>query len=117
MLDHYHAVIYAFGAHSDRTLGIPGEHLARSRRHQFVGWYNGHPDYKDHSFDLSQENVVVIGVGNVAVDVTRVLSRTPEELAKTDIAPYALEALRNSGVKNVYMIGRRRTGPGRIHQS
>jgi ferredoxin--NADP+ reductase len=108
LLDHYHAVIYAFGAQSDRTLGIPGEHLAGSHAAtEFVGWYNGHPDYRDHSFDLSQENVVVIGVGNVAVDVTRVLSRTPEELAKTDIAPYALEALRNSGVKNVYMIGRR----------
>ena len=108
MLDHYHAVIYAFGAHSDRTLGIPGEHLAGSHAAtEFVGWYNGHPDYQGHSFDLSQENVVVIGVGNVAVDVTRVLSRTSEELAKTDIAPYALEALQNSGVKNVYMIGRR----------
>jgi ferredoxin--NADP+ reductase len=108
LLDHYHAVIYAFGAHSDRTLGIPGEHLAGSHAAtEFVGWYNGHPDYRDHGFDLSQENVVVIGVGNVAVDVTRVLSRTPEELAKTDIAPYALEALRNGGVKNVYMIGRR----------
>jgi ferredoxin--NADP+ reductase len=108
LLDHYDAVIYAFGAHSDRTLGIPGEHLAGSHAAtEFVGWYNGHPDYQDHSFDLSQENVVVIGVGNVAVDVTRVLSRTPEELAKTDIAPYALEVLQNSGVKNVYMIGRR----------
>jgi len=108
VLDHYDAVIYAFGAHSDRTLGIPGEHLAGSHAAtEFVGWYNGHPDYQDHSFDLSQENVVVIGVGNVAVDVTRVLSRTPEELAKTDIAPYALEVLQNSGVKNVYMVGRR----------
>jgi len=108
LLDHYHAVIYAFGAQSDRPLGIPGEHLAGSHAAtEFVGWYNGHPDYQDHSFDLSQANVVVIGVGNVAVDVTRVLSRTPEELAKTDIAPYALEALRNSGVKDVYMIGRR----------
>jgi ferredoxin--NADP+ reductase len=108
LLNHYHAVIYAVGAQSDRPLGIPGEHLAGSHAAtEFVGWYNGHPDYQDHSFDLSQENVVVIGVGNVAVDVTRVLSRTPEELAKTDIASYALEALRNSKVKNVYMIGRR----------
>jgi ferredoxin--NADP+ reductase len=108
LLSHYHAVIYAVGAQSDRPLGIPGEHLAGSHAAtEFVGWYNGHPDYQDHNFDLSQENVVVIGVGNVAVDVTRVLSRTPEELAKTDITSYALDALRNSGVKNVYMIGRR----------
>ncbi|HEU5153438.1 MAG TPA: FAD-dependent oxidoreductase [Gemmatimonadales bacterium] len=108
LLNHYHAVIYATGAQSDRPLGIPGEHLRGSHAAtEFVGWYNGHPDYQDHTFDLSQKNVVVIGVGNVAVDVTRVLSRTPEELAKTDVAAYALDALRNSGVKNVYMIGRR----------
>jgi ferredoxin--NADP+ reductase len=108
LLEHYHAVIYAIGAQSDRTLGVPGEDLAGSHAAtEFVGWYNGHPDYRDRSFDLSQENVVVIGVGNVAVDVTRVLARTADELAKTDIAPYALEALQNSRVKNVFMIGRR----------
>jgi ferredoxin--NADP+ reductase len=104
----YHAVIYAFGASSDRHLGIPGETLPGSRAAtEFVGWYNGHPDFRSQSFDLSQETVVVIGMGNVAVDVTRVLCRTPEELARTDIAPYALEALRESRVRDVYMIGRR----------
>jgi ferredoxin--NADP+ reductase len=104
----YHAVIYAIGAQTDRALGIPGEALGGSHAAtEFVGWYNGHPDYRDSEFDLSQENVVVVGMGNVAVDVTRVLSRTPEELATTDIAPYALEALRRSRIRNVYMLGRR----------
>jgi ferredoxin--NADP+ reductase len=108
LLARYHAIIYAFGAQTDRTLGIPGEHLAGSHAAtEFVGWYNGHPDYRDCRFDLSQENVMVVGMGNVAVDVTRILSRTPEELATTDIAPYALEALRESRVRNVYMLGRR----------
>jgi ferredoxin--NADP+ reductase len=74
---------------------------------EFVAWYNGHPDYRDCRFDLSQERVAVIGVGNVAVDVARILCRTTEELAETDIADYALEALRQSRVKEVYMLGRR----------
>jgi ferredoxin--NADP+ reductase len=72
-----------------------------------VAWYNGHPDYRDCQFDLSQERAAVIGVGNVAVDVARILCRTPEELAKTDIADYALEALAQSRVKEVYILGRR----------
>jgi ferredoxin--NADP+ reductase len=101
-------VVYAYGAQTDRTLGIPGEHLEGSHAAtDFVGWYNGHPDYRDRGFDLSQESVAVIGMGNVAVDVVRILARTPEELESTDIADYALEALRTSRARDIYMIGRR----------
>jgi len=104
----YHAVIYAYGAETDRALGIPGEHLAGSHAAtDFVGWYNGHPDYRERAFDLSQESVAVIGMGNVAVDVVRILARTPEELGSTDITDYALDALRLSRVREIYMIGRR----------
>jgi ferredoxin--NADP+ reductase len=89
-------------------MGIPGVDLGGSHAAtEFVAWYNGHPDYRDLKFDLSQERAAVIGVGNVAVDVCRILCRTPEELAKTDIADYALEALSSSRIKEVYMIGRR----------
>ena len=105
---HYHQICYTIGTQTDRKLGIPGEDLERSHSAtEFVAWYNGHPDYRDLSFDLSQEKVVVIGVGNVAVDVARILCRTPEELSRTDIANYALDALKNSNVKEVYMLGRR----------
>jgi ferredoxin--NADP+ reductase len=105
---HYHAVCLTTGAQTDRRLGIPGEDLAGSHAAtEFVAWYNGHPDYRDCRFDLSAERVAVVGVGNVAVDVARVLCRTPEELATTDIADYALEALRASRVKEVYLLGRR----------
>ncbi|MEO8031383.1 MAG: NAD(P)-binding protein [Gemmatimonadota bacterium] len=108
LLARYHAIIYAFGAQSDRALGIPGEALAGSHAAtEFVAWYNGHPDFRDHHFDLSQPAVAVIGMGNVAVDVVRILARTPEELARTDIASYALEALAESKVRDIYMIGRR----------
>ncbi len=108
LLGHYHAVIYAFGAQSDRALGVPGEELPGSHAAtEFVGWYNGHPDYRDHRFDLSAERVAVIGMGNVAVDVVRVLARTAEELHGTDIAGHALDALRESRVRHIYMIGRR----------
>lgn len=108
LLQHYHAVIISSGAPTDRALGIPGEELAGSRTAtEFVGWYNGHPDFRDLEFDLSQESVVVVGVGNVAMDVARVLCRTPEELAATDIASHALEALKQSKVKTVYVLGRR----------
>jgi ferredoxin/flavodoxin---NADP+ reductase len=104
----YDAVIYAVGAASDRALGIPGEELPGSHpATEFVAWYNGHPDFADCKFDLSAESVVVVGMGNVAVDVVRVLARTQEELAKTDIAPYALEALAHSRVRDIWMIGRR----------
>lgn len=105
---HYHQIVYATGAQTDRRLGIPGEDLDGSHSAtEFVAWYNGHPDYRDLTFDLSQERVGVIGVGNVAVDVARILCRTVDELAKTDIADYALDALRMSRVREVYMLGRR----------
>ncbi|NNE71822.1 MAG: FAD-dependent oxidoreductase [Rhodothermales bacterium] len=105
---HYHAVIFTTGAQLDRALGIPGEELPRSHSAtEFVAWYNGHPDYRDLEFDLSQKAAVIVGVGNVAVDVARILCRTHEELAKTDIADYALEALRESRIEDVYVLGRR----------
>jgi ferredoxin/flavodoxin---NADP+ reductase len=105
---HYDQIVYTTGAQTDRRMGIPGEDLPGSHpATEFVAWYNSHPDYRDFQFDLSQERVAVVGVGNVAVDVARILSRTPEELEKTDIADHALEALRASRVKEVYLLGRR----------
>ena len=105
---HYHQIVYTTGAQTDRRMDIPGEDLLGSHpATEFVAWYNGHPDYRDCHFDLSQERVAVVGVGNVAVDVARILCRTPEELARTDIADHALEALRGSRVKEVYLLGRR----------
>ena len=92
---HYHQILYCTGAQTDRRMGIPGEDLRGSHpATEFVAWYNGHPDFHDCQFDLSTERVAVVGVGNVAVDVARILCRTPEELASTDIADYALDALR-----------------------
>ena len=93
--EHYHGIIYAVGAQTDRKLGIKGEDLPNSyAATEFVGWYNGHPDYHDYDFDLSGiKRVAVIGVGNVAMDVARILARTPEELYGTDIADYALGSL------------------------
>ncbi len=105
---HYHQIVYTTGAQTDRRMGIPGEDLPGSHpATEFVAWYNGHPDYRDCQFDLSQERVAVVGVGNVAVDVARILCRTPEELARTDIADHALEALRHSRVREVSLLGRR----------
>jgi ferredoxin--NADP+ reductase len=105
---HYHQLIYTTGAQTDRPLGIPGQDLTGSHTAtEFVAWYNGHPDYREFEFDLTQERVAVVGVGNVAVDVCRILCRTVDELAKTDIADYALEALSQSRVKEVVMLGRR----------
>src|SRR5438445_82780 len=105
---HYHQILYCTGAQTDRRMGIPGEDLRGSHpATEFVAWYNGHPDYTDAEFDLSVERAVVVGVGNVAVDVARILCRTREELAATDIADYALEALRGSRIREVYLIGRR----------
>lgn len=105
---HYHAVIFAVGAQTDKKLGIPGEDLPGSHpATEFVGWYNAHPDYRDLEFDLTQEKVAVIGVGNVAMDVTRILARSTNELMQTDIADYALEALANAGVREIYVLGRR----------
>ncbi len=105
---HFDVVILAYGAETDRRLGIPGEDLEGSHTAtSFVGWYNGHPDYRDLQFDLSQESAVVIGLGNVAMDVARILAKTPDELKETDIAAHAIEALAASKVKNIYVIGRR----------
>jgi ferredoxin/flavodoxin---NADP+ reductase len=108
LLEHYHAVVYATGAQTDKSLGIPGEDLPGSRpATEFVGWYNGHPDYRELTFDLSAERAVVIGNGNVAADVIRVLTRDPGELGRTDIADHALEALRESRIREVVVLGRR----------
>jgi ferredoxin/flavodoxin---NADP+ reductase len=105
---HYHQIVYTTGAQTDRRMGIPGEELRGSHpATDFVAWYNGHPDYREHRFDLSRERVAVVGVGNVAVDVVRILCRTPEELAATDISDDALAALRESRVRQVYLLGRR----------
>jgi ferredoxin--NADP+ reductase len=104
----YHAVVYAYGAGADRQLGIPGEDLPGSHpATDFVAWYNGHPDYAGHEFDLGCERVVVIGNGNVAADVARMLVLPREELACTDTADHAIEALAGSGVREVLVLGRR----------
>jgi ferredoxin--NADP+ reductase len=104
----YSAVILASGASGDVALDIPGANLpgAFSAR-QFVAWYNGHPDFRDLDFDLGQRRVAVIGNGNVALDVARILTLSPARLAQSDIAPHALEALRHSQVEEVVITGRR----------
>jgi ferredoxin--NADP+ reductase len=108
LMRHYSAVVYATGAQTDKSLGIPGEDLPGSRpATEFVGWYNGHPDYRDLEWDLSGERAVVVGNGNVAADVTRLLMRSPAELARTDVADHALEALRASRIREVVVLGRR----------
>ncbi|HET9327354.1 MAG TPA: FAD-dependent oxidoreductase, partial [Candidatus Eisenbacteria bacterium] len=105
---HFHAILYATGAQTDRRLGIPGEDLAGSHSAtEFVAWYNAHPDFRDREFDLSVERAAVIGMGNVAVDVARILCLTPRQLAETDMADEAIEALSKSKVREVYMLGRR----------
>ena len=108
LMRHYSAVIYATGAQTDKSLGIPGEELAGSwPATEFVAWYNGHPDYRELEFDLSHTRAVVIGNGNVAADVTRMLTLDPAELERTDVADHALEALRASRVEEVVVLGRR----------
>ena len=104
----YHAVIFACGASQDRRMNIPGEDLPGSHTAtEFVGWYNGHPDYRDRTFDLDQEVAVIIGQGNVAVDICRILMRPLDDLRRSDIAEHALEALSRSKVREVHIIGRR----------
>lgn len=104
----YHAVILTCGAESDRRLGIPGEDLKGSyTATEFVGWYNGHPDYRDREFDLSHDTAIIFGQGNVAADVSRILAKTRDELKHTDIAEHALDALDKSNIKHIYVIGRR----------
>ena len=108
LMHHYTAVIYAIGAQTDKSLGIPGEDLPGSwAATEFVAWYNGHPDYRELEFDLSGNRAVVIGNGNVAADVTRMLMLSARELERTDVADHALEALRQSRIREVVVLGRR----------
>jgi ferredoxin--NADP+ reductase len=105
---HYHQIVYATGNEGDRRLGIPGEGIIRcTPASVFVGWYNGHPDYRNAKIDLSVPRVAVVGNGNVALDVARILLRTRQELEQTDIAAHALEALVHSRVREVFVLGRR----------
>ncbi len=104
----YHQILYSVGAQTDRKLNIPGIDLEGSHAAtEFVAWYNGHPEFRDRHFDLSAERVAVIGVGNVAMDVARILAKSYDELAVTDIADHALEALRRSKVREIFVLGRR----------
>jgi ferredoxin--NADP+ reductase len=108
LAERYHAVVYAIGAQTDRRMGIPGEDLPGSwAATEFVAWYNGHPDYRELEFDLTAERAVVVGNGNVAADVARMLALTPEELAATDVADHALDALAESKVREIVVLGRR----------
>jgi ferredoxin--NADP+ reductase len=108
LMRHYTAVVYATGAQTDKSLGIPGEDLPGSwAATEFVAWYNGHPDYRELEFDLSAKRAVVIGNGNVAADVTRVLMLSAGELERTDVADHALDALRASRIEEVVVLGRR----------
>ena len=108
LAEHYDAVIYAIGAQSDRPLDIPGEELPGSvAAVDFVGWYNAHPHFQEMTPDLSSGRAVVVGNGNVAIDVARILVTDPDVLAETDIADHALESLHARGVSEVVIIGRR----------
>ncbi len=108
MKKHYHQIIFATGTQADRRMNIEGENLKRSyTATEFIAWYNGHPGYAKLDFDLNVEKVVIIGMGNVAVDVARILCRSKDELSVTDITDYAFEKLIKSKVKEIYMIGRR----------
>src|SRR5260370_5315164 len=104
----HHAVVFACGAETDRRMGILGEDLPCSHTAtEFVGWFNGHPDYRDRTFDLGQESVAIVGQGNVAADVCRILAKPVDELRSTDIAEHALDALARSRVREIHVIGRR----------
>ncbi len=104
----YDAVILACGAPHDNHLGIPGETLSNVYgSNAFVGWYNGHPDFTDLDPDLNVDAAAVVGIGNVALDVARVLVKTPEEMSTSDLVPHAAEAIYRSPVRDVYMFGRR----------
>ena len=104
----YDAVLYAVGTPKDRRLGIDGEDLPGSYpATEFVAWYNGHPDYADETFDLSSKRAVVVGNGNVAIDVARMLALSVDELEVTDTADHAIEALRHAGVEEIVLLGRR----------
>ena len=108
LAERYHAVVYAYGSSADRKLGIPGEDLQGSHpATEFVAWYNAHPDFADREFDLSCERAVVIGNGNVAADVARMLALTREELDETDTADHAIEPMASSGIREIVVLGRR----------
>ncbi len=118
----YHAVVLATGAPQSRRLGIAGEDLLGSHAAgNFVGWYNGHPDQRDAGFDLSAERAVVVGHGNVALDVARILLQPVDVLRRTDIAAHALDTLADSRVREVVVVGRRgpaqtRFSPKELHE-
>ena len=108
LLERYYAVVYAVGTPTDNAIGIPGEDRPGSvAATEFVAWYNGHPSYADAAFDLSCERAVVIGNGNVAIDVARMLVLDPDELAGTDTADHAIEAFARASVTDVVILGRR----------
>jgi ferredoxin--NADP+ reductase len=108
LLRHYHAIVYAIGTATDNRLGIPGEDRPGSHpATDFVAWYNGHPHFADHQFDLNGGRAVVVGNGNVAIDVARMLVLDPGELAPTDTADHALDAFGAAGVTDVILLGRR----------
>ena len=115
---HYDAILFAYGASKDKELGIPGEQALRSvySARAFVGWYNGLPEHRDLNPDLSSgEDAVVVGQGNVALDVARILLSDVDALRGTDIADYALEALSKSRIKRVRVVGRR--GPLQVSRT
>jgi ferredoxin--NADP+ reductase len=108
LLERYHGVVYAVGTSDDNRLGVPGEDRPGSHpATHFVAWYNGHPDGADHEFDLSVHRAVVVGNGNVAIDVARMLVLHPDEISPTDTADHALEVLAQSQVQEVVLLGRR----------
>jgi len=106
--EYYHQVLFATGAQTDRRMGVPGEDLQGSfPATEFVAWYNGHPDYRDRQWNLNVASAAVVGIGNVAIDVARLLCLTRAELLASDAADYAVEALSRSQIKTVYLLGRR----------
>ncbi|HKN94540.1 MAG TPA: FAD-dependent oxidoreductase, partial [Thermoleophilaceae bacterium] len=108
LLERYHAVVYAVGTATDNRLGIPGEDRPGSHSAtEFVAWYNGHPDFADAEFDLSATRAVVIGNGNVAIDVARMLVLDPDEINVTDTADHAVAGLAAAQVEHVILLGRR----------
>lgn len=112
----YHAIIFATGAEHEKSLGIPGEDLPGSHAARaFVAWYNGHPDYRDLTFDFNHECAVIVGQGNVALDIARILAKSPDELRTTDIAAHALEQLAESRIQDIRIVGRR--GPAQARFS
>ena len=108
LLERYHVVLYTLGTSIDKRLGIPGEQLRGSHpATEFVAWYNGHPDHSGLEIDLQAKQVVVVGAGNVAIDVARMLALAPSELAITDTADHAIGVLGGSGIEDITILARR----------